>query len=411
METTDDIPWKQAEDAVVAGDAETLDAILRAHGDALRAGVPSTWLGGLAPSYAVDDARMIVARENHVADWDAYAALAAARRDPASPVARFEAAVDAIVGGDLEALQRLLREDPALVRARSTRLHGSTLLHYVGANGVESFRQRTPPNVVAIAEALLDAGADVDAVAGMYGGGSRTLMLAATSIHPMVAGVQEPLMACLLGRGARVGDDQGDAAWSRLIRDCHANGRPTAAQFLAVEADRHGVELDLEAAAGLGRLARVRVFFAADGSLSGATPDQRRDGFTWACEYGHADVVRFLIEHGIDARERLPKHHGQTGLHWAAWGAHIDTVQVLLDAGCPVDTRDERFDTTALGWALHAWGGGGSSPGDARYVEVARRLVAAGATVDPAWLARSEDELPVRLRDGAEAMRAALEGR
>ena len=410
MDIADELPWKRAEDAVVAGDAATLQSILRTHGEALRAGVPSTWLGGLAPSYTEADARAIIAREHHVAGWAAWSALAAARADPASPVARFEAAVDAIVSGDLATLQRLLRADPTLVRARSTRLHGSTLLHYVGANGVEGFRQRTPPNIVAIAAALLDAGADIDAVAGIYGGGSRTLMLVATSVHPMVAGVQNELMAFLLGRGARVGDEPGSEAWSKLIRDCHANGRPGAAQFLAAEADRHGVELDLEAAAGLGRLDRVRAFFAADGSLTGATPEQRRDGFTWACEYGHAEVVRFLAAHGVDVRERLPKHHGQTGLHWAAWGAHVDTVQVLLDAGCPVDTRDERFYGTALGWALYAWGGGHAKAGDPRYIEVARRLVAAGATAEPAWLTQSNEELAARIRED-EGMRAALEGR
>jgi len=71
--------WKQAEDAVVRGDAEALAALLRDHGEALRQGTrPTAWWGGLAPSYAEDDARAIIAREQHVAGWDDYAALAAA---------------------------------------------------------------------------------------------------------------------------------------------------------------------------------------------------------------------------------------------------------------------------------------------------------------------------------------------
>ena len=68
------------------------------------------------------------------------------------------------------------------MRQQSRRRHHARLLHYVGANGVEGFRQRTPANIVRIAEALIDAGADIDAEADMYGGGSRTLMLVATSI-------------------------------------------------------------------------------------------------------------------------------------------------------------------------------------------------------------------------------------
>lgn len=57
------------------------------------------------------------------------------------PFSKFESAVDAIVNGD--ALKKLISEQPELVRARSTREHRSTLLHYVSANGVEDFRQKT----------------------------------------------------------------------------------------------------------------------------------------------------------------------------------------------------------------------------------------------------------------------------
>src|SRR5688500_10957839 len=44
----------------------------------------------------------------------------------------FETAAQAIVDGDLATLERLLRAEPALARARSTREHRATLLHYVG---------------------------------------------------------------------------------------------------------------------------------------------------------------------------------------------------------------------------------------------------------------------------------------
>ena len=43
----------------------------------------------------------------------------------------FEAAADAVVGGDAEVLRGLLRDEPALIQCRSTREHGATLLHYV----------------------------------------------------------------------------------------------------------------------------------------------------------------------------------------------------------------------------------------------------------------------------------------
>jgi Ankyrin repeats (many copies) len=399
-------PWKLAEDAVVRGDAEALAALLREHGDALRRGHPSTWSGGLAPSYEEAQAQAIIAREHLFESWPAFAAFAEARRDPRSPIARFEAAAEAIVGGDLDTLRRLLRDDPDLVRARSARRHRATLFHYVGSNGIEGFRQRAPRNLVDIAAALLDAGADVNATAQMYGPDDRTLDLAATSIHPVLSGVLEPLLAFLLSRGATVGDAHGVAAWSRLINACHANGRPAAAELLAARAPG---DLDLEAAAGVGRLDLVAACFTPDGDLRPPiTEQQRNSGFIWACEYGRTDVVAFLIARGVPCGERLPPH-GQTGLHWAAWGAHIDTLQTLLDAGAPVDARDDAFGGTPLGWALYAWGGGGPRPGDARYYEIVRRLTAAGATLDQEWLDERPPATPLgrALREDPR-MRAAL---
>ncbi|MCH7897610.1 MAG: hypothetical protein IH782_12105, partial [candidate division NC10 bacterium] len=83
-------------------------------------------------------------------------------------------------------LARLLGEDQNLVAARSSFGHRSTLLHYVAANGVEIRRQRTPRNVAKITTMLLEAGADVDALSGSYGGGSNqtALCLTVSSGHP-----------------------------------------------------------------------------------------------------------------------------------------------------------------------------------------------------------------------------------
>ena len=79
---------------------------------------------------------------------------------------KFEEAADAVVSGDIDTLTRLLDENPALSHERSTREHRCTLLHYVGANGFEGFRQKSPKNAVEIAELLLERGA---AVAAEYG--------------------------------------------------------------------------------------------------------------------------------------------------------------------------------------------------------------------------------------------------
>jgi ankyrin repeat protein len=246
----------------------------------------------------------------------------------------FEAAVDAVVNGDIAALERMLRADPDLVRARSSREHHATLLHYVGANGVEDERQRTPKNAVEVARVLLDAGADIHAMADMYGG-SDTLGLAATSCHPRDAGVQIPLMEFLISRGATF-----DTA---TVNACLANGRHEAAEYLAA---RLGDALDLEAAAGVGRLALLPRL------IDDATDAQKRAGLAWACEYGRTAASMFLLDHGVPVDARVPPHGG-TGLHWAAHEGHIDLINALLSRGAPLDIRDQTFDGTPLEWAEH----------------------------------------------------------
>ena len=111
----------------------------------------------------------------------------------------------------------------------------------------------------------------------------------------------------------------------------------------------------VDTAAGVGRLDIVETFFDANGRLrTNATDKQVKDGFTWftwACEYGRSDVVEFLLHRGVNVATKL-KHHGQTGLHWAAFGGHANTVRVLLRHNAPVDVKDEAFEGTPLGGKL-----------------------------------------------------------
>jgi hypothetical protein len=218
-------------------------------------------------SFALADAQLIIAREYGFESWPKFAKHIEALTRANSPVSKFEAAVDAVITGDLVALKSLLHENPQLIQERSTRVHRATLLHYVSANGVEGYRQKTPRNAVEVARLLLEAGAEVNATAGMYGGGAKTLGLVATSFHPAKAGVQIPLMETLLQAGAELDDAPGRST----VNGALANGRPGAAHFLA----RRGAFLDLEGAAGIGRLEMVQSFFNKEGGLkSPATKTQ-----------------------------------------------------------------------------------------------------------------------------------------
>src|ERR1044071_2772181 len=105
------------------------------------------------------DARAIVAGVHQFESWSDFTRHIGELNRKSSPVAQFEAAADAVVKGDTTRLKRLLRDNPDLIRMRSAREHRATLLHYVGSNGVEQYRQKTPKNIVRIAKRCLTRGA------------------------------------------------------------------------------------------------------------------------------------------------------------------------------------------------------------------------------------------------------------
>jgi hypothetical protein len=169
------------------------------------------------------DARAIVAGAHHFQSWADFKKHIRALNHKESATAQFEAAADAIVNGDAKSLPKLLRENPELIRMRSTREHRATLLHYAGSNGVERYRQKTPKNIVRITKILLDAGPEIDADLD-YGraqktycerGGSTALALAAASCHPANAGNQIELMDVLIDHGASVDGIPG--GWNRFL--------------------------------------------------------------------------------------------------------------------------------------------------------------------------------------------------
>ena len=338
--------------------------------------------GGQRSTCSLAQAQFVIARAHGFESWAKLVHHLESLDQQGSTVSAFEEAADAIVTGDTERLENHLRERPHLIRARSTREHHATLLHYVAANGVENYRQRTPKNAVRIAEILLGAGAEVDAAADVYGGGATTLGLVATSAHPRAAGVQNDLIDVLLANGARL-DLQGAGNKHNLVYACIANGCPEAALHLV----ERGAAVDLAAAAGVGRLDLVKKFFDPDGaSRSPSASSQVQTAFGQACVHGHADIAAFLLERGADVRSTLRIiGAGHTALHGAAWGGHVDVVRLLIGHNAPLDARDETWHTPPLVWALEGWRTRHAAP-LSRYKEIVALLVNAGAPVKADWL-------------------------
>lgn len=222
----------------------------------------------------------------------------------------FERAADAVVEGDLNTLAALLRDHPVLARARSSRPHRCTLLHYLGANGVEGERQTTPANAVRAIELLLNAGSDPNASCYTYRGGpdESTVGLLTSSGHPRDAGLTVSMVAALAKGGARV-----DEVYT-LLGDL-ADGRPpdTVDAF-----DRHS-ELAERALVESAMLRETEILFA-------------------------------LIDAGVDINAR--RDDGATALHQAAIDGDASLVDELIERGADLRLRDKIYDGTPAGWAF-----------------------------------------------------------
>ena len=225
--------------------------------------------------------------------------------------AAFERAADAVANGDVDALRGLLRERPALATARSQRPHRCTLLNYLGANGFEDWRQRTPANAVEVIDTLIAAGADPNAVCHTYRGGpgENTAGLLTSSGHPREAGLTLDMLSALARGGLR------QSPVYELLTALHDGKRAGGTARIAANVDSQVAALALVEGAGL----------------------------------GERDIVFALLDAGVDVNVR--RGDGATALHQAAFDGNGELARELLARGADPTLRDNVFDGNAAGWA------------------------------------------------------------
>ena len=342
-----------------------------------------------ARGFRLADAQVLVANAHGFGSWGDFARhIEDAGAGRASP---FENAADAVISGDLGALRSRLDEHPALIHERSARVHRATLLHYVAANGVEDFRQRTPDNAVAVAQLLLERGALVDALAETYGGGDAqtTLNLLVSSAHPADKGLQPPLINLLLDHGAAINglaDDgspimtalgfwYGDAANALAARGARLDNVVSAASVGREDLVREYVIDRDTVAPGVGHFT-TRWF---------STPSDPRAhiemAFASACHFRQEVIARYFLEIGVDVAAK--DMDAMTPLHWAAANGMTALMEELLRRNAPLEVKNT-WHGTVLDSTLHF--AVFMPVKGVNYLPVVERLIAAGAdssVIDP----------------------------
>jgi ankyrin repeat protein len=322
-------------------------------------------------------------REGGPYRWEPLFYLAYARHDP-------EVSLDAVLGS-----ARLLLDAGADPNAGYL-WHGlptpfTVLTGAFGEGELGPVRQPRHPHSIALARLLLEAGADPNDGQALY-----NRMFEPGNDH------LELLLEFGLGTGEggpwhrRLGDAldppaemvRGELAWAithglaERVRLLVSHGAELAAPFddgltvtsmAATTGHPELIDYLVEHGAPALELAPADAFVAAAlaadrermGRLLEDHPElaaqlrQARPALiTWAATCGSAAAVGFLAELGFDVnalgRTDVPSDQPwQTALHKAAEDGNLELARTLLRLGADPDIRDQRFDSTPLGWARY----------------------------------------------------------
>jgi ankyrin repeat protein len=223
--------------------------------------------------------------------------------------------VEAIRSGDVSGLQRLLRENHGLATARlgddDPEGMSRTLLH-VATDWPGHF-----PNGAASVAALVAAGADVNA--RFHGPHVET------PLHWAASSDDVEVLDALLDAGADIEADGGVIGNGTPLADARAFGQWQAARRLV----ERGARTTLVDAATLGLMDRVRAHFTSHKEVS---PDEISHAFWGACHGGQRPAAEYLLDRGADLNW-LPPWERLTPLDAAERSGAGELVDWLRGAG------------------------------------------------------------------------------
>lgn len=118
-------------------------------------------------------------------------------------------------------------------------------------------------------------------------------------------------------------------------------GQPLVAHLLS-----KGVPAQPKEYARMGDLARLQAMAAADPSLV-----QLDSVMMAAVDFGHHDIVDWLLSRGAPVNARSDAQSRHTALHSAAWNGDLAMVKRLVAAGADPSVHDDQYGGTPAGWA------------------------------------------------------------
>jgi ankyrin repeat protein len=295
--------------------------------------------------------------------------------------------------GQIERLRELISSNPDLVRARGG--DGQMPLHFA--------------NTIAIAEFLLDRGADIDA---------RDVDHESTPAQYMIRDRQEIarylvrrgcktdiLMAAALGDAGLVRkhlDADPDCIRMRVSGEYFPMISPKAGgaiyqwtlgwyvsphdvarqfgheQVFQLLMQRSPEDVKLIAACWAGDTSAVQTLLQDSPELAANLSSAYRRQVAHAARNNNLTAVRVMLVAGLppDATSQ----HGATPLHWASFHGNAKMVQEILRYSPPLELTDADFNSTPLGWAIY-----GSEHGwycrTGNYARTAEALLKAGARI------------------------------
>ena len=413
-------PLERFKHAVQRGDAPAVRALLDRHAE-LRESVN-------APIFAFDSPALVFAAGDHPelvdvlldhgadpnrkSEWWAggFHPLYSASGATAERLLAAGAAPDACAAANLDRadlLAAMLADDPARVHERGG--DGQTPLHFARSREV--------------ADLLLDAGADIDArdvdhratpAQWMIGDGEGSPRFELAAYLVERGATTDIFLAAALGLTDRVSAMlERDPSLLRLRTGEGEYGQrqPSAQHIYQWTIGAHRSPLHAAAKFGQRETLAVMERYASpverllvachrgDGDAAraaiAAQPDimrrldhVERAALTDEAWAGNTAAVELMLELGFDpSAMSMTNHTGGSALHCAAWQGSLGCVEAILRhpaSTALLEVRDPMHHSTPLVWCAHGSEHRGNPRGE--YVAIARRLIAAGARVEPQML-------------------------